>query len=247
MSKIDWCDLTANPFTGCKHSCSFCYARRFAKRLSGIDGTIYNRLAKAGIDPFEPTFDFESLWKLDEMLVKAKKPKRVFLGSMSDLGGNWEWNNAFNLGHKFYSSFFMKDTIKKFIASHPRHTFLILTKNPSGLKGSWFGNAHIGVSASTYGEVLTRVPILIHEINAPVRWLSLEPLLNMPINRICLDAAAVDWLVIGAQTGPGAPAPKTESAKVLSGWYRFKKIPCFVKDNMIKADPDFDWPREFPK
>lgn len=38
-TKIEWCDSTWNPVTGCLHNCEYCYARkiaeRFAERLDG--------------------------------------------------------------------------------------------------------------------------------------------------------------------------------------------------------------------
>lgn len=32
-TKIEWCDSTWNPVTGCKHGCDYCYARRIAGRF----------------------------------------------------------------------------------------------------------------------------------------------------------------------------------------------------------------------
>ena len=32
-TKIDWCDSTWNPVTGCLHGCEYCYARRIAERF----------------------------------------------------------------------------------------------------------------------------------------------------------------------------------------------------------------------
>lgn len=36
-TKIDWCDSTWNPVTGCLHGCEYCYARRIANRFAGCD------------------------------------------------------------------------------------------------------------------------------------------------------------------------------------------------------------------
>lgn len=33
-TKIEWCDMSWNPVTGCLHGCEYCYARRMAKRFS---------------------------------------------------------------------------------------------------------------------------------------------------------------------------------------------------------------------
>ena len=34
-TKIEWCDYTWSPVTGCKHGCSYCYARKIAERFKG--------------------------------------------------------------------------------------------------------------------------------------------------------------------------------------------------------------------
>ena len=34
-TKIDWCDASWNPVTGCLHGCEYCYARRIATRFDG--------------------------------------------------------------------------------------------------------------------------------------------------------------------------------------------------------------------
>lgn len=44
-TKIDWCDATWNPVTGCLHGCEYCYARRIAERFGGraylLNGTLF--------------------------------------------------------------------------------------------------------------------------------------------------------------------------------------------------------------
>jgi protein gp37 len=37
-TKIDWCDATWNPVTGCLHGCEYCYARRIAERFGAHMG-----------------------------------------------------------------------------------------------------------------------------------------------------------------------------------------------------------------
>ena len=36
-TKIEWCDSTWNPVTGCRHGCEYCYARRIAERFRPFD------------------------------------------------------------------------------------------------------------------------------------------------------------------------------------------------------------------
>ena len=32
-SKIEWCEYTFNPVTGCFHNCEYCYADKIARRV----------------------------------------------------------------------------------------------------------------------------------------------------------------------------------------------------------------------
>ena len=76
-SPIEWTDATWNPVTGCTKisaGCDNCYAARFSERFRGVPG-----------HPFEPGFD---LTLRPERLVqppKWKRPRMIFVNSMSDL------------------------------------------------------------------------------------------------------------------------------------------------------------------
>jgi protein gp37 len=77
-TKIEWCDYSWNPVTGCLHGCWYCYARK-----------LFTRFHK----PFTPLFYPERLkepWQL-------KKPSKIFVCSVSDLFAPWtptEWRDA---------------------------------------------------------------------------------------------------------------------------------------------------------
>src|SRR3990172_6327366 len=76
-SKIEWTDATWNPVRGCTKvspGCAHCYAETFAERFRGVPG-----------HPYEQGFDLRLVpEKLDEPL-RWKKPRRIFVNSMSDL------------------------------------------------------------------------------------------------------------------------------------------------------------------
>ena len=111
-TKIEWCDYTWNPVTGCKHECEYCYARRIAKRFGGYDGYgceadadtvehahIYDLKEPAYIKrgergkitnapypfEFEPTLHRYRLFKPTTL----KEPQTIFVCSMADLFGSW--------------------------------------------------------------------------------------------------------------------------------------------------------------
>ena len=76
-SKIEWTDATWNPVRGCTKispGCTRCYAETFAERFRGVAG-----------HPYEQGFDLRLVpEKLDDPLG-WRKPKRIFVNSMSDL------------------------------------------------------------------------------------------------------------------------------------------------------------------
>jgi protein gp37 len=71
---IEWCDMTWNPVTGCKHGCEYCYAARMSNRF-GLS--------------FEPAIHRE---RLKEPCLK-KQPQNIFVCSMADLFGEWVPDN----------------------------------------------------------------------------------------------------------------------------------------------------------
>ena len=143
-TKIDWCDATWNPVTGCLHGCEYCYARKIAERFGGASETHNNECCHEcqwiteGTgeihDLDEPIYDFDNgrnapypfdfdptfhRYKLDEP-QRWKKPRTIFVCSMADLFGDWvpdEWIKA------------VFDACEK----APWHRYIFLTKNPSRL------------------------------------------------------------------------------------------------------------------
>ena len=193
QTKIEWTDLTWNPVTGCTKvspGCKHCYAEVMAKRLKLMGQPNYRDAFKLTLQPH----------MLDRPL-RTKKPRMVFVNSMSDL--------------------FHKDVPTEYIhrvfevmEEASQHTFQVLTKRAGRLevvapKLPWPKNVWMGVSVETadyYGRVdhLRRTP-------AAVKFLSLEPLLG-PLT--VLDLAGIDWVIVGGESGskarPMDPAWVTE-------------------------------------
>ena len=106
-SQIEWTDSTWNPVTGCTKlspGCDNCYAQRFAERFRGTPG-----------HPYEQGFDL----KLHEDWIKQplrwRKPRHVFVNSMSDLF------------HASVPRSFV-DSVFQVMEAANRHTYQILTK-----------------------------------------------------------------------------------------------------------------------
>lgn len=117
-TKIEYCDRTWNPITGCKHKCDYCYARKIANHYKLYGGS------------FEPQFHPD---KLDEPF-KEKKPMVIFVCDMGDIfspGMKKEWI----------------EKVKVAADKAPWHTYLWLTKNPqydeSWVRPNWWLGATI--------------------------------------------------------------------------------------------------------
>jgi len=251
-NKIEWCTHTSNPFTGCNHGCGFCYARRMASRWSYNTRTTYHRVAYEYGDPFVPTVHLELFAKLDRALTGARKARDVFLGSMSDMCCDVAWSVMNNgiVQCETRSTEWLQRKIQNLARRHPRHTFLILTKAPKNLITGWPKNVRLGVSI-THSDDSCDMRLIRFRLDHPAifRWVSVEPLLDPGFDPRMLGT--MNWVVVGAQTGAGAPVLHAEhklvlSAKAIVEYCQRLNVPCFVKSNMRKADPGYPWPKQIP-
>ncbi|MDI3548153.1 MAG: hypothetical protein PWR10_1805 [Halanaerobiales bacterium] len=218
---IEWTDFTWNPVVGCKHGCPYCYAKRFAERGLGE----YGKYKKG--KRFQPRF-FPG--RLDEP-KQRKRPAKIFVSSMGDLFGDWvpdEWIEA----------------VLDIVRGCPQHTFQFLTKNPDRYY-NWFtfdmknipDNIWIGAGADNATDAHTRSGTLGF-MGAKVKFLSLEPLLENVVEYV--EWESLDWVIVGAQTGPGAKKPKKEWVENIISYCRAYDIPVFLKDNL-------EWPEKIKR
>jgi protein gp37 len=194
QSTIEWTDATWNPVTGCTEvspGCDHCYARTFAERWRGIAG-----------HPYVQGFDLR-LWPERLTLpLRWKKPRRIFVNSMSDL--------------------FHKDIPDEFIlqvfdvmARANWHTFQVLTKRPSRLALlapmiterlrvhnerclPWPDHIWLGTSVET-AQYAWRIDKL-RAVPAAIRFISAEPLLG---SLQTINLADIHWLIAGGESGHG--------------------------------------------
>jgi len=223
-TKIEWCDYTWNPVTGCKHGCPFCYARKIANRF---DGT------KAFPNGFKPTFHPERLVEP----VKMKKPQVIFVVSMGDLFGEWvpEW---------------WIDEVIRACNSAPWHTYIFLTKNPVRLRSFLHNtftpqeNIWFGTSCGENDDSWYRTGF-ISDI-AGYGWntlLSVEPL-KTPCP-FPLDDLKIKWGIIGMQTNPLIPC-NPEVINTIVRNFQGRNIPVFMKDSVMQCFPKIKPFRKFP-
>lgn len=193
-SSIEWTDSTWNPVRGCvkvSPGCKHCYAETFAERWRGIPG-----------HPYEQGFDLRLVpHKIDEPL-RWKRPRRVFVNSMSDLFQNGVPEKY--IGQVFGTMRRADHHIYQVLTKRGRRMREVVSKHPEWVEGQpqiWLG---VSVEDRKYGlpriDELRRTP-------AEVRFLSVEPLLE-DIGRIDLDG--INWVIVGGESGPGA-RPMLES------------------------------------
>ncbi len=207
-SAIEWTNSTWNPVTGCTKispGCKRCYAEVFAERWRGIPG-----------HHFEQGFDLR-LWpeRLD-LPVTWKKPRTIFVNSMSDL-----------FHEKVPLAFIQRVFHTMERASW--HTFQILTKRSERLAElapelNWLPNVWMGVSVET-AKYLGRADHL-REVPAAVRFLSLEPLLG-PLGTI--ELSGIHWVIVGGESGPGARPIDAKWVREIRKQCRAEDVPFFFK------------------
>ena len=219
-SEIEWTDATWNPVTGCTKisaGCDHCYAERFAERFRGVSG-----------HPFETGFDLTLRPERLRQPSSWKRPRRVFVNSMSDLF------------HKRIPGGFVAAVFDA-MENADWHLYQVLTKRSSSMRdfvrrryrgGAAPAHIWLGVSIED-GATLTRLAHL-RQTPATVRFVSFEPLLG-PVGPV--DLGDVQWAIAGGESGPGARA-------VEAAWLRE------IRDACVKQGVDFffkQWGGRTPK
>lgn len=213
-NNIEWALWSWNPVTGCKHDCSYCYARDIAMRH-------YEQ-------GFVPTFLPERLGapQNTQRPHDSSDPVRdmglgnVFTCSMADLFGRW------------VPSAWIKAVLDSVRAS-PQWNFLFLTKFPIRLQEFDFPeNAWVGTTVDAQARV-RNAERAFEQVNAKVKWLSCEPLLE-PLHFEHLDL--FDWVVIGgASRSTETPEFRPPWEWHVALWQQAKQAGCKVyqKTNLL--------------
>lgn len=186
-TSICWTDSSWNPVTGCTQcspECHHCYAKAMA-----------NRWFKAGnpryANNFTVTLHPEALLE-PFSFPKSEGNILCFVCSMADL---------------FHEDvpFEFIDKIMTVIRNTPHITYQLLTKRDKRM-AEYFStrkvpaNAWVGVTCG-HKHSLHRVDTL-RTIAAPVRFISVEPLLEDIATD--LDLTGIDWVIVGGESGKDA-------------------------------------------
>jgi len=216
-SRIEWTEVTWNPVTGCDRvaaGCDNCYALTLAKRLKAmgaakyqVDGNPVTSGPGFGVTIHPSALKQPSQWR---------KPRIVFVNSMSDLF------------HAKVPMSFIRDVFDV-IRETPHHTYQALTKRAHRMarvadRLDWPDNLWMGVSVES-DDVVNRI-VGLRRTPAKIRFLSCEPLLS-PLPE--LDLSAIDWVIVGGESGPRARPMKAVWVKEVRDQCLEAKVPFFFK------------------
>lgn len=237
-TKIDWCDSTWNPVTGCNHGCKYCYARGIAHRFDGgkklkygartilDEPVIINGNKSAYPFGFVPTFH---RYRLNDYI--GKKGRNIFVCSMADLFGSWVPDSWI-------------DEVFTACEKAPQHNYLFLTKNPARYvelinntdffvktkNNMWFGYSYNGKESKQWWNPDYNI------------FASVEPILE-PV-----EVPRCKWLIVGAETGrrKDKVIPKREWIEQIVEDCKKYEIPLFMKSSLVDiwGEPLI---QEFPK
>lgn len=230
MDADQWWDVSWNPVDGCipvSPACDNCWARGIAERF-----WVWEKDRNFSDIRFHP----ERL----EQPLKWKKPRRIFTVSMGDF---------------CHTSVLLvwQSRILTIIEECPQHTFFILTKRPQ----NWVfeelpDNLWIGVTVESQ-EYVWRIEEL-SKILAAKRFLSIEPMLgevdindylwkfnenyqpprfldegeNYRVSPV-LPSGQIHWVIVGAETGPGARPMNVEWATSIQKQCHEAEVPFWFK------------------
>lgn len=188
-TKIEWTERTWNPVTGCtkqSEGCVHCYAETMARRLVAMKMQKY-------INGFVPTIHPESLDEPRHWRIGCN----VFVCSMGDLFHP-------NVPFEFV------DKVMLTIKETPHHRYQILTKRAERMQEYFTThfipqNVWLGVTIEVQNS-RSRIDCL-RNLQAPVRFLSCEPLLEDLGN---LDLTGINWVIVGGESGAQARPMKEE-------------------------------------
>jgi protein gp37 len=201
-TQIEWTDSTWNPVAGCSivsAGCANCYAMEMARRLEAMGIDKYKDLTRKNAK--------KTLWngtvKEDTNSLSIpynwKKPRKIFVNSMSDLF------------HEGVSDNFIL-SVWKVMRETPRHNYQILTKRPqrmvdfvTNIAQEILPNVWLGTSIENK-DVVERINFL-KLVPASIRFISFEPLIGS-VGEI--DLENIHWAIVGGESGKSARPVKEE-------------------------------------
>lgn len=258
-SKIEWCDHTWNPITGCRHNCPYCYARKMTARFSG--DVRLNMMASQDYAMVPSADGGEGLYVLDSPMMnetgnplaypfgfsptlyryrmdypgKLKMGNNIFVGAMADVFGDWVPDGWL-------------DEVFSVCIRNPIHNYLFLTKNPER-----YDRYAVPAGGNMwYGTSITRETEMSRADRLPMgckKFVSMEPILeDLNPEHYGRLFQNVDWIILGAETGrnKNKVAPDAEWINRIVLMADYESVPVFMKDSLIPIIGENGMRRDFP-
>jgi len=206
-SKIEWTDVTWNPVRGCSKvspGCEKCYAKPIAERFGGVNGFDLRLIPEQLTKPF-----------------RLRKPKKIFMCSMSDLF------------HEKVPDDYIQKVVQVMLEAN-WHTYQVLTKRSKRMRhllntqlrfAADYPHIWWGVSVENVKHGFPRIADL-QEAPVKGRFLSIEPLLE-PLDGLNLDG--IGWVIVGGESGPGARPMHKDWVISIRDQCRTNNVPFFFK------------------
>jgi len=174
------------------------------------------RLKAMGVIKYRNGFELTTHEDVLNDPLDWKRPKKIFVNSMSDLFHE-------ELPFEYVQRVF------KIMNRCPQHMFQLLTKRSDILREyapllSWSSNIWMGVTVES-DKVSGRIDDL-SKVPSSVRFLSLEPLLTALPD---LNLTCIDWVIVGGESGSGARPMKKAWVLDIKEQCDFLQVPFFFK------------------
>lgn len=210
QSSIEWTEMTWNPTTGCdkiSKGCKFCYAEVMSRRLQAM-----------GVEKYKNNFEVTLHESALDIPYTWKKPKVVFVNSMSDLF-------HIDIPIEFIQKVF------KVMNDNPQHIFQVLTKRNDLLAFydsqnllSWSPNIWMGVTVENQ-QTMRRIDSL-RNTKAHIKFLSCEPLISRLPN---INLSGIDWVIVGGESGRTPRPIQQEWVEEIQHECTIQAVPFFFK------------------
>ena len=258
-TKIDWCDATWNPVTGCLHGCEYCYARGIARRFGGH---LQQEDERNGYELTKPMYDItpmsQDIARVGRMLpypydftptfhryrldipARWTKPRTIFVCSMADLFGEW-----------VPTSWIIE--VLEACRRAPQHRYLFLTKNPmrydqledADLITDKDMNFWLGSTTTDITRDFLHFNKVLHTFQSCEPMLKPWPPAGEPNRKF--EGEWPEWVIFGAETGNRKGKVIPEKSWVDNAVEMCRRIGAkvFMKESLRGIMGD-DFRQEFP-
>lgn len=270
-TKIEWCDITWNPVTGCLHGCEYCYAKKQTKRFEGwaytpgkarvnvSEDKTYIHPMKAYYGEVKET-QYGKIAEIKAPFLKKDGSKAPYPFGFMPTFHRYKLDqpkelkkprtifvgSMADLFGKWVPDEWIEEVFKACEAS-PQHRYLFLTKNPKRYTELANKGKLPQRSNMWYGTTVTNSSSLCFGHFKYNTFLSVEPLLES-LNVGIGSFGSAEWIIIGAETGnrKDKVIPQKEWIDSICEAAALTQISVFMKDSLIPIVGEENMRREFP-